>query len=67
MAQGIAKTSISDMYNIIHYDQKEYIDAFNQILYNLLLGQIIRNEQVNFDEVKRKITQTEADCEAYYI
>lgn len=50
----------------IYYDQAKYIDAFNQILYNQLLKQAKRNDEVKLQVVDEKIIETEVEAMTFY-
>ena len=44
-----------DLETFIKYDTSYFTEAFNRILFNLMMRQAKRNEQVQFAEIDRKI------------
>ena len=56
----------SDFHKIIKYETGWFVDAFNQVLYNQLLRQSQRNDDLLFLEIHKKIKQTEEDALSFY-
>lgn len=57
---------LSELYACIFYETQLYIEAFNQILYNMLLLQVTRNNDINLDEVKKKLQEKRVVALEYY-